>query len=144
MHLLTPVIPLLTWALAGASLGCSVVASPAEPAPSVVTVPAAPGQLTVRWTVAGSDHPAVCSAYAASDLELVVYDEAGSHYATATAPCDGFTLTLPLPEGTYSADATLIDARSNARSTTKPLHAIEIVGGTDLAIDLDFPSTSIL
>ena len=139
MHLLTLLIPLSTWALAGGALGCTLTTEP-----PVVVVPAASGTLTVHWTVAGSNDPSVCGAYAATDLELVVFDEAGSQVASTTGACEGFSLTLALPEGTYSADATLIDPSNNARSTTKPLHAIEVVSGTDLAIDLDFPPSSIL
>lgn len=37
-----------------------------------------------------------------------------------------------------------MDAASGARSVTKPLSAIEVVAGTDIAIDLDFPASSIL
>ncbi len=138
MHPLTLAIPLLT-ALAGGALGCTVTAE--QP---VVTVPAASGTLTVHWTVAGAADPSVCGAYAATDLELVVYDESGTEVASTTGPCEGFSLTLALPEGTYSADATLIDPSGTARSTTKPLQAIVVVAGTDIAIDLDFPQSSIL
>jgi len=141
MHLLTLVIPLSTWALAGGALGCSVTATPPS---AVVTVPAATGTLTIHWTVAGASDPSVCSAYGATDLELVVYDESGTEVATTTGACEGFSLTLALPDGTYTADATLIEPNGTARSTTKPLQAIVIVGGTDLAIDLDFPQSSIL
>jgi hypothetical protein len=49
-----------------------------------------------------------------------------------------------LPDGSYTADVTLVDSAGNSRSVTKPLQAIEVVAGTDLAIDVDFPSSSIL
>ena len=139
MHLLTLAIPLSTWALAGGALGCSITAEP-----PVISVPVASGTLTVHWTVAGGSDPSVCGAYGATDLELVVYDASGAQVATTTAACEGFALTLSLPEGTYSADATLIDPNGASRSTTKPLQAIVVVRGTDLAIDLDFPQSSIL
>ena len=139
MHLLTLVIPLSTWALAGGALGCTLTTEP-----PVVVVPAASGTLTVRWTVAGSDHPAACGVYGATDLELVVFDENGAQVASTLGACEGFSLTLALPEGTYSAEATLVDPRGSARSVTKPLQAIVVVRGTDLAIDLDFPQSSIL
>jgi hypothetical protein len=139
MNLLALVIPLSTVSLAGGTLGCSITAEP----PTIVA-PASTGTLTVRWTVAGSVRPSMCGTFGATHLEVVVYDESGAEVTRATSPCAGFSVTLPLPDGTYSADVTLIDPAGGARSVTKPLHAIEIISGTDLAIDLDFPQSSIL
>jgi len=139
MHLFKLVIS--ACALAAASLGCSVAVSPLEP-PLVTTAPA--GTLTVRWLVAGTTDPGLCARYGATTLELVVYDAGGGEVATANAACESFSLTLALPEGSYSADATLVDPGARARSVTKPIQAIDIVAGTDLAIDLDFPPSSIL
>ena len=141
MYLAKLVIPLSACALAAATLGCTVGVE-APVGPPVTT--AAAGTLTVRWLVSGTTDPSMCDANRASTLELVVYDAAGTQVATATAPCESFSLTLPLSDGTYSADVTLIDPAGNSRSVTKPLSAVEIVTGTDLAIDVDFPSNSIL
>jgi hypothetical protein len=138
MDLLTLVIP-LSMTLAGGTLGCTVTTEP-----PVVVTPAPTGTLTVHWTVANSVDPSACSAYSATDLEVVLYDESGTQVTSATGPCEGFALTIPLPEGSYSADVTLVDPNGTARSTTKPLQALSIIAGTDLAVDLDFPSTSIL
>jgi hypothetical protein len=141
MYLAKLVIPVTACALAAASLGCTVgVDGPVGP--PVAVVPA--GTLTVRWLVAGTTNASVCDSYGATTLELVVYDAAGNRVTTANAPCGSFSLTLTLPDGTYTADVTLVDSAGNSRSVTKPLAAIEVVGGTDLAIDVDFPSTSIL
>jgi hypothetical protein len=107
-------------------------------------VPEATGTLTVRWLVAGTTDPGACASAGADALELVVYDAAGTEVATAKEPCESFSLTLSLPEGAYSADATLIDVGSNARSVTTRLNAIRVSAGTDLAIDVDFPGASLL
>jgi hypothetical protein len=139
MHQLTLVLPMLACAFGGA--GCSVTATREPP---VVTVSPATGSLTLRWHFNGVDDPAVCSAYAATTLELVVYDETGSQVTTVNAPCETLSVSLALQDGTYSADATLVDAAGNSRTLTKPLHAIEVVAGTDIAIDLDFPSGSFI
>jgi hypothetical protein len=139
MDLVSLVIPLAACALSGASIGCTVSAEP-----PVVTVAAPTGTVTVRWLVAGATDPLACRAYGAPLLEVVVYDEGGSPMVHANGNCSDFTMTLDLPEGTYSADVTLIDASGRSRSTTKQLAAIEVVAGTDLAIDLDFPSSSML
>lgn len=141
MNHLTFVFPMVTCALAGASAGCAFEASVEPP---TVVVPSSSGTVTLRWTVANRSDPSVCSAYAAPQFELVVYDASSNRVATATAPCAAFNVTLPLPEGTYSAEVTLVDFSGNARSTTRPLHAIEVVRGTDLAIDVDFPPSSML
>jgi hypothetical protein len=143
MHLAKLAIPLSVCALAAPSLGCTVgVEGGVGPPP--VTVAPATGTLTVRWLVGGTTNPALCDAYGATMMELVVYDSAGNQIATANAPCASFSLTLTLAEGTYTAEATLVDASSSSRSVTKPLDAIVVVMDTDLAIDIDFPSTSIL
>jgi hypothetical protein len=143
MHFAVLAIPLSVCALAATSAGCTVGLGASTDLPPV-SVDQATGSLTVRWLVAGTTDPSVCDAYAASAVELVVYDESGNEVTTADEPCGSFSLTLALPEGTYTAEATLVDASSGARSVTKPLSAIEVVAGTDIAIDLDFPASSIL
>ncbi len=142
MRLLEIAISLCACALASA-LPCCAVGRRNRAARRHV-VPEATGTLTVQWTVAGAPDPSVCSAYGATTLELVVYDDAGNEVATANAPCDSFALSLSLSEGGYTADATLVDPDSTARSVTKTLDAINVVAGTDLSIDLDFPTSSIL
>ncbi len=140
MHLLSVVMPLVACALSGASLGCSVGISPAPPLVSV----APSGTLTVRWTIANGEDPSLCSAYGASMLELVVYDEGGGEVARTNGTCEDFSVSIALPDGTYSADATLTDAAGNSRTVTKQLSAINVVTGTDIAIDVEFPPSSFL
>ena len=73
-----------------------------------------------------------------------MYDAAGNPVTTVDAPCESFSLTVELPEGRYTADATLVDQASRARSVPKTLSAVDIVAGTNLTINLDFPSSSML
>ncbi len=47
----------------------------------------------------------------ATDLELAVY-EGSNLYTTVTASCYDFQLTVALPDGSYDADATLLDGHS--------------------------------
>jgi hypothetical protein len=141
MHLLSLVVPLALFVPDTASVEA---ATGSGPEPPVVTAPAPAGTLTLRWRVAGTTRPSVCDAYAATTFELVIFDAGGNRMATAYAPCASFALTLALPDGTYSAEATLVDPRANARSVTRQLAAIEVVSRTDLAIDLDFPPSSML
>ena len=100
------------------------------------------GTLTVAWTVNNSRSPVACAQFGAKAFELVVRDRGGRPITTATAACTAFTITVPLPPGNYEADATLIDARSRARTTTLPIRDIDIRPGPDLTIEIDFPSSS--
>jgi len=138
MRISALVVSLFASSLAAGSLGCTV---------GVVTPPvemAATGTLTVTWLMAGTTDASLCAGYGARSLELAVYDEAGNEVTTVDTPCESFSTTVELPEGTYTADATLVDAASRAKSVTKPLSGIDIVAGTDLTIDLDFPTGSML
>jgi hypothetical protein len=127
--------------LGAASLAaCTVHAGVApEPTPTDVT-----GSLTVRWTIAGSDSPVQCSYYAVEDLELVVYDDSGGQVTTIDAACEAFNVTADLDPGSYTADATLVDVNRKPRSLTLPINNIRVTTGTDLAINVDFPSRSML
>lgn len=124
-------------AVAGLS-GCFVTTETGpEPAPAPRT-----GTLTVAWTVNDSRSPVACAQFGADDFELIINDRARRPITTRTATCTDFTLTVRLPPGTYEGDATLIDARSRARTTTLPLHDIDIRPGADLTIEIDFPTSS--
>jgi hypothetical protein len=124
--------------------GCALSIEPPEGSPPTpIVLPAGSGSVTVRWVVAGAANPATCDAFGATDLELVVYDASGRPVTRQIAACGTFGLSIPLREGTYSAEVTLLDAAGNPVSTTKNLDAIEVISGTDLAIDVDFPAGSI-
>jgi hypothetical protein len=128
----------------GAFSGCSVSVEPiGEPGPPAIVVPTGAGSMTLNWLVAGSTNPAVCSQFGASQMEIVVYDASGRPVTRMTEPCGNFTASIALPEGTYTADATLLDAAGRAVSTTKTLEAINVIADTGLTINLDFPSDSI-
>lgn len=139
MRIAALVFPLCSCVLAAHGMACTVGVE----GPPVV-VPAAIGTLTVTWLVAGTSDPSMCSAYGASAMEVVVYDAAGQEVTTVQPSCSDFAVTLELPEGTYTAEATLVDSASGARSVTKPISTFDVVDGTDIAIDLDFPASSML
>lgn len=102
------------------------------------------GSMTVNWTIASSTAPAQCSYYRVDGLELVVYDDTGAEIVSTNAPCEGFSVEVELSPGTYHADATLVDADKRPRTVTLPLNDIRVTEGTDIALDIDFPSRSIL
>jgi hypothetical protein len=131
--------------LAGCALGAtslSACAVAVEPAPPSV-VPVDQGTLTVQWLVAGGSDAALCVRYGLVDTQVVVYDASGAPVSRDTTSCSDFRVTIPLDEGTYTADVTMLDRRGRAVSSTKTLEAIEIIAGTDLAINLDFPLESL-
>jgi len=131
-------------ALGAAALpGCALSVEPIDGVPPPVGVPSRDGEVTVNWLVAGDSAPVMCARYGAVAMALVVYAASGRPVLHQSAPCGTFTITVSLPEGTYSADATLLDARGRKLSTTRTIDAIEVVAGTNLAINLDFPADSL-
>lgn len=118
--------------------GCSVALEPEIVLPREET-----GSVTVNWLVAGSSHPLACARFGAEEMELVVYDEDRRPVARETASCRSFSISLSLPEGRYTADVRLLGAGQRSASTSRTLEDIDIVAGTDLAINVDFPADSL-
>jgi hypothetical protein len=114
------------------------------PGGAVPVAQPASGRITVDFTVSGTRDPAICGAHRATELEILVYDDAGQSIATAYGPCEGFAVALDLPEGRYHAQAQLVDARRQPVSTTLPLSDLDVVAGTDLKVTADFPAGSFL
>jgi hypothetical protein len=112
-----------------------------EPAPPAEVPPPptnAAGTITVNWLVSGSSRPSACAQAGASEVEVVVYDTTGAPVTRRLAPCGTFTLTIPLATGTYTADVSLLSGQEQPMSGTKTISALEVVPGTDLAVNLDF------
>jgi hypothetical protein len=114
-----------------------------QPTPGVVPEQAA-GRVTVEFSVSGTQDPAICGAHAATELEVVVYDDAGQPVTTAYGPCEGFAVSLDLPEGRYQAQATLVGPDRQPITTTLPLQDLDVVAGTELTVQADFPANSFL
>jgi hypothetical protein len=99
------------------------------------------GSLTVDWTVDGTKDSLACFDFGADQIEIVVYDFIGEA-ARAVAACEDFEISIVLPDGDYSADATMLDVESQPISTTLSLDDIAVRAGTDLEVDIDFPVDS--
>jgi hypothetical protein len=127
-------------AIAAASYGCTgsagVIVSPPAGGPS--------GTLSITWTIEGTASPSRCDEVGAANLELAIYDRGGAQVADVFADCRDFSVSVELPEATYDGDVTLRDAADNPVSTTLTLQSLEIIAGTELTSDIDFPSDSIL
>lgn len=101
-----------------------------------------PGTMTVAWTVEGLQDPLDCAFYGIDRLELTVYDVFDDPIVTSYALCEEFELSIRLPEGYYSADATLIDGFDRSVTRTQLIDAIDIVEDEELFIPIDFSARS--
>jgi hypothetical protein len=101
-----------------------------------------PGTMTLGWTVEGLQEPSDCAFYGIDRLELTVYDFFDDAVVTSYALCEEFELSIRLPEGYYSADATLIDGLDRAVTRTQLIDSIDIVEDEELFIPIDFPARS--
>lgn len=130
----------MAWMAAVCGLaGCSVSVEPIGiPGPPPVELPAGDGSMTINWLVGGRSNTNACTQAGARSMEVVVYDNAGRPVLRQLAACASFTLTIPLDEGRYSADVTLLDASGNPLTATRTLSAVDVIAGTDLAINIDF------
>jgi hypothetical protein len=107
----------------------------------IVVLPAPIGTLTTEWSIDGSFVASNCRIYGAFDYELVVYDLDNFVVAEQQTPCEQFILSVDLPVGIYSADATLVDGEDFSVSLTQVLDDLEIIEGTELVVSLDFPAS---
>jgi hypothetical protein len=101
-----------------------------------------PGTLTLEWTLDGRQDARVCDAFGGDTMELIVYDDAGDDIVTVTPFCDEFSAEIDLEDGVYGLDATLLDRRGGAVTTTFALDDIDVYAGEETLIPMDFPSDS--
>ena len=102
------------------------------------------GTLSLDWTISGANDSLVCSDFGADRVELVIYDDRGVVADRLSPYCESFAASVDLLEGSYYADATLVDSLDASVTVTETVDAIDIIAGTDLAIGIDFPPDSFL
>jgi hypothetical protein len=106
--------------------------------------PPAVGTLTVNWTIDGQTYPEDCAAFGVDRMELVLY-EGGDYVVDEVEPlCEAFSVSVDLLDGIYYGDATLVDSFDRAATVTLPIDDIDIIGGTELVIPVDFSFDSFL
>lgn len=115
---------------------CSVETAPGPPPPPGVPV----GTLTLDWTINGTKDPDQCSQGAAMAVDVTVHTVDGGFVGEFQEACDAFATSIDLAEGSYVADAVLVDARGTERTTAVPIQAFTIRGDDDLDIPIDFPA----
>lgn len=120
----------------GAMPGCLVVDDDDDDAAPV-------GTLEVFWTIDGLTDPLDCVDFGVDRMELQIYD--GGRLVEEFEPlCEDFGVSVDLFDGIYDGTATLVDSFDNPATIPEPLDAIDIIAGTTLTIDIDFPIDSFL
>jgi hypothetical protein len=104
--------------------------------------PTRTGYITLRWSIEYDTSAGLCKLFGATQLELIVYEPNQKEFGRVYRPCSDFEVTMPIPVGLYSANATLVNAWAQPVSTTLPISAIRITPNEALAIRADFPAAS--
>jgi hypothetical protein len=100
------------------------------------------GTFELEWTIRGRIDPDLCLATDATTLAVDVYEAHGSFVGSYDAPCRAFATSIGLHEGTYSANATLLDPGGYARSTTVSMAPFTVWSDSTTIVPVDFPSSS--
>ena len=127
------------------AIGCSVQASTdAGPPPPPPPGPVA-GSLTLRWTVDEVTDPNVCIMGGAAAIDVVLHTTDGGFAGEFQQSCTNFQTTIaPLTPSGYVGSAILIDAGGRQRTTAVTIQPFNIIDGTNLVVDSDFPANSFL
>jgi hypothetical protein len=99
------------------------------------------GALTVDWSLDDSFDPDECDDYDAYYAEFIIY-EGGDEVAHMQPRCEEFEVSIELPDGEYSLDATLLDRDDRPVTTTLSLDDIDVYEGHETRISIDFPLDS--
>ena len=124
------------------AMGCTVNTTEPTGTTTTTTPPASYGAASIRWSVAGSFDPAACSAHNVTTFDFRALDQATGAMTEATAPCSNFALTINLPPGQYTGNATLLGPDGRAKSTTLNLAPFSVGTGQTTSMDSDFPASS--
>jgi hypothetical protein len=100
--------------------------------------------LVLDWTIDDTKDPHRCDQADASTLDVIVSRTNGASAGEFQQSCRAFATTIDLAPGSYSADAILLDAAGEARTTSVQVHAFEILGNDELSIPIDFSAGSFL
>lgn len=100
------------------------------------------GLLIVDWTLDETDDPRACDDYDARSLEIIIYDDRDNAVDTIEPACDEFEASISLPDGVYGVDATLLDRSGADVSTTLSIDDIDVYGGEDTPVSIEFGQNS--
>lgn len=124
-------------------MGCTVTTDPGPGGGGVYnTPPSNAATASVRWSINSAFDPTSCTRFAAPTLDMRFLDQATGAVSEQTAACGSFTATIALRPGSYTANATLLDASGRARTTTVNLNPFTVSTGQNVTLEADFPSSS--
>lgn len=101
-----------------------------------------PGVLVVDWTIQGSKDPNLCLDLGAPTISVVVSTDDGFFVGDFRQACGLFETSIALDPDSYVADAALLDAAENERTTNVEIDRFSIFGDDELLIPIDFPFDS--
>ena len=99
------------------------------------------GTLTIDWSLDDSFDPDACDDYDARYTELILYD-GRDEVAHVQTRCEDFDVSIDLPDGVYSLDATLLDHDDRPVTTSLALDDIDVYEDDETRISIDFPLAS--
>jgi hypothetical protein len=92
----------------------------------------------IRWTVGDRATADACDQVRAATVEIDLHDPSWSKVASLTAPCNAFSATAALPEGSYLILAVAEDDRG--RPVSLPVEKrVEVEGGSSRTVSFTFP-----
>jgi hypothetical protein len=105
------------------------------------TVVAGAGTLVVDWTVSGTKDPAECDASGAQDADVTV-SSGNVVIGEFASDCRNFSEAISLGPGTYDAQAVLLDSAGADRTTSIAIGPVQIFGGDQVVVPINFPASS--
>jgi hypothetical protein len=99
------------------------------------------GTLTIDWSLDDSFDADECDHYDGYYTEVIVY-EGRDDVAHVQPHCDDFAVSIDLPDGVYSLDATLLDHAEHPVTTSVSLDDIDVYEDRETRISIDFPLDS--
>jgi hypothetical protein len=100
------------------------------------------GTLTFDWSVDGTTDPSECRQGDAITFNVQIETRSGSFVDEFEADCEDFETSIDLPAGRYQANAVLLDARDDERTTQVATDPFTVLEGDEVVVDIDFPARS--
>lgn len=102
--------------------------------------------VTCAWTISRRADNDSCAKVRSSNVHIEVFlagNSTGLFDHVFDAPCTDFVTTMDLLPGGYYAFATLEDTNGQPRGIVTRIHPFNARSDTDIAVNVDFPRTSV-
>lgn len=100
------------------------------------------GTLTVDWTINGVKDPSQCVQSQSVVIQITVTTTGGAFAGTFQQRCEVFATSITLAQGSYVAQAELLDPAGQPRTTSVSIAPFTIFANDELIIPVDFPAPS--